>query len=481
MRKEVITIAAIAISWVAARGAGAATREQPCHVDGVETPATCVTLDVPRDYDRPDGATLALTAVVIHASTARPAPDPLIVLAGGPGQSATSLGGWLAPVLERVRRERDVVLLDARGTGLSEPLDCKISFSSVIAGGAARPPASLAAMRTAAQDCAHALGDRVLHHSSREVIEDIERLRAALGAERIDLWGGSYGTRIAQHYVRAYGERVRAVVLDAVSPVATSVLVTGAHTPDAALGKLFAECAADSACAATFPDLPAQLARLLAAAREAPLEGPAADPVTGERGTALLDYVTLANTIRVALYGRVSTELLPFAIDAAVRGNLAPLLGIGGAVATDASVAFGAQFSMLCAEEWPVATAAGAAARTGELMRDGYYEMFNQACEVWPSEPLPTSMLAPFSSRVPALAVSGDSDPVTPPALAEQALAQFATAVHVIVPHGFHTNSGNACVARIIASFLADPLAGGRDHGCVAATPPLAFNTGPSS
>lgn len=462
------------------------TRDAVCHINGFETPVTCAALRVPRDYAEPDGDTLELTAVVIPASTGRPAADPLLVLAGGPGQSASSLAAWLEPMLTQVRRERDVVLFDVRGTGLSEPLHCDLPVSMIAvedtgAAGEASSPGAFDEFRRAVAACAHELGPRARHHTSREAVEDIERFRSARGYTALNLWGGSYGTRIAQHYVRAYGERVRAVVLDAVSPVSTSLLVTGAHTPDAALAQLFGDCAASPACAAAFPNLPADFERLLRAAASEAILAPGVDPVTGRRGTLALDYFALANTVRVALYGRATTEILPLTIDAATRGDFAPLLGIAGAMAGDpAAIAFGAQLSMLCAEDWPVAREAGATARTGGFMRDGYYAFFAHACEVWPTAPLPRAMREPLRSSVPALAISGDRDPVTPPALAEQTLMQFAESVHLVLRPGFHTNSGNPCVARIVASFLADPSTGGRDHDCLAA-PPLRLATRPSN
>lgn len=487
---ELRALPAVLLALAAAAGvASAAERaEHSCHVDGLETPVLCVTLEVPRDYDRADAGSLALTAVIIPATTGRPAPDPLLLLAGGPGQAATSLPALLPALVTHVRRERDLVLLDVRGTGLSEPLECELSGSPIREGASeAHAAGVLEEFRAAAAHCAEALGERAHHHTSREVVEDIERFRAARGYDRINLWGGSYGTRVAQHYVRAYPQRVRAVVLDAVAPTDVSVLVTGAHTPDAALAKLLDACGGDAACDAAFPDLGAKLERLLAAVSDAPIEVAAVDPVSGRIGTARLDYLTIANAVRVALYGRATTEMLPFAIDAAAAGHFTPLLGILGAVAGGDAVALGAQFSMLCAEDWPVARAAGAAARTGGFMRDGYFAFFDAACEVWPREVLPAEMLAPLDSRVPVLAISGAWDPVTPPELAERALAQFAAGAHVVVPNGFHTNSQTPCVARIVAAFLAEPgVGGGRGaeaaptHACVDAVPPPRFATGPS-
>ncbi|HET7925178.1 MAG TPA: alpha/beta hydrolase, partial [Rhodanobacteraceae bacterium] len=415
-----ISRVAQAIVLLACCGATAAahTAERACHVDGIETPVTCVTIDVPRDYDRPEASTLALTAVIVPATTGRPAPDPLLVLAGGPGQSATSLAGPLGALLTNARRQRDVILFDVRGTGLSEPLPCEIPQARIAAESEASA-SSFAEMHAVVTRCLRELGERVLHHTAREVVEDIERFRAARGYEQLNLWGGSFGTRIAQHYVRAHGERVRAVVLDAVTPVGTSVLVTGARTPDVALARMLEGCRADAACAAAFPALSAELERLLAEANAGTIRRPAVDPVTGEAGVTAFDYFTLTNSLRVALYARATTELLPFAISSAAAGRFAPLLGIVGGVSSDASLSIGAQLSMLCAEDWALARDSGSAARTGGFMRDGYYEIFDEGCEIWPHEALPKSMQQPFTADVPALAISGELDPVTPPELAE--------------------------------------------------------------
>ena len=440
---------------------------------------TCVTLDVPRDYDRPTGATLTITAVIVPASTSRPAPDPLLVLAGGPGESATNLGRM--PLVTEARRERDVILFDVRGTGLSGPLHCDLIGPLSLTEDNALPPGDFARVQDVATRCAAELGDRVRYHTDREVVEDIERFRRVRGYRAWNIIGLSYGTRIAQHYLRDYGESVRSVILDTVTPVGTSLLVNGGLSPDAALAKVLTQCAADSSCAAAFPDLPAKLERLLTAAAGKPIVTRVAHPQTAEQTTFVLSYSTLAGIVRFALYSRQATELLPYAIDAAANGNFTPLLGISSVGLSIESIELGMQFSTLCAGDWPSARDAGAAARTGHLMRDGFYESYNAACKVWPQARLPARMLRPFSSNVPALAISGEWDPVTPPADAEHALRQFSTSVHLVVPHGPHGNSQDPCVLKIISSFLVDPIAGGRDHACVATMPAVHFMTGPST
>jgi len=108
-------------------------------------------------------------------------------------------------------------------------------------------------------------------------------------------------------------------------------------------------------------------------------------------------------------------------------------------------------------------------------MGDLYFRTFNAACEAWPSEPVPRSMFETFASSAAALAVSGTLDPVTPPTLAESALAQFKTSVHLVIPGAFHTNPTHRCVTRVVAEFIEDPLVGGRDHGCLGDAPHPTF------
>jgi pimeloyl-ACP methyl ester carboxylesterase len=432
----------------------------------------CVTIDVPRDYDAPQGATVKVTAVIVPATTARPAPDPLIMLAGGPGQAATDMGGLLAP-MANVRRSREIILFDVRGTGLSGPLDCagfdrQLEQTTTVD--------AMTQLRGLVTACRAALGDRVRFHTSREIVEDLELFRRAMRYERINLWGGSFGTRIAQHYVRAYGAHVRAVVLDAIAPAGESILVTGARSPDDSLKKMFAACTAQPSCKKAFPDLAGDFAALLKKAEQAG-SVPAINPRSGAPVQITFDYPVLSNAVRLGFYSGMSASLLPYAIHEGAKGNFAPFLGIlGGA---PSGIHMGAQYSGLCAEDWWQAAQTDSAARSGGFMRDGYFQFFTPACTIWPQEHLPARMLAPFQSDVPALGISGAWDSVTPPALGSRALAQFRGSVHVVVPNGFHTNSPNPCMVRIIASFLDDPVKGGRDHSCVATSfaPPHFFTS----
>ena len=455
------------------RSEAAQLEESACHIDGFETPVRCVRFEVPRDYDEPNGETLTLAAVIVPALTARPAPDPLIALAGGPGQAASGLGAAIEPAFGRVRRTRDIVLFDIRGAGLSRALACEGSPEGILAvqvldeSGTSSGP--VARMSQFARDCAARHGDAAVGNSFYEVVQDLEQFRAMMGYERINIWGASFGTRIAQHYVRAHDERVRAVVLDAAGPPGLSAFESVPRTSQAALDRLFADCAEDTICARDFPRLEQTFGDLLARADAAPEIVTLPDPRTGTPKTYVFDGDSIRGAVFGGLYIELTRSLLPLAIVRAAESEFGPLLAISATTGSWSSdtMALGSTLSVVCAEDWRQALAAPPSQRSGGFMGDLYFRTFNAACEAWPSEPVPSSMFETFESSAAALAVSGTLDPVTPPALAERALAQFKTSVHLIVPGAFHTNAAHRCTARVVAAFLQDPVSGGRDHSCL--------------
>jgi pimeloyl-ACP methyl ester carboxylesterase len=173
---------------------------------------------------------------------------------------------------------------------------------------------------------------------------------------------------------------------------------------------------------------------------------------------------------------------VPYAITQGSLGDLKPLIALGAATSewSAETMALGSMLAIVCAEDLARALRGDQAKNTFGFMGDSYVRVFAAGCSVWPYREVPTEMTQAFSSRVPALAISGEADPVTPPASGEATLKMFATRVHAIVPHGFHTNSSNRCVADIIGSFLADPERGGRDHACLKRAPRPRFLVSPT-
>ncbi len=440
--------------------------EHACHISGVETPVRCTTVSVPLDWSAPQGKHVDVTAVVVPALTARPTEDPLLVLAGGPGQAASDMGPWLSSAFKEVRQTRDVVLFDMRGTGLSGKLDCQFDMSL----GAN----SLTLFKRDADVCVARFGGDLRFYTHQEIVDDIEAWRAAAGIAKLNFWGGSFGTRIAQHYARKYPAHTRALVLDAATPVGLSIFESGPIDGQAALERLASDCKANKDCAALAPNLLARFDTLLAKAAQHPIEVDVPDARTGEPMHATLDRDSIAGIVRGALYASVTRSLIPYGVVRAEAGDARPLLAMAAATnswATDTQ-ALGMMFSVLCAEDVQISRRQGAVV-SGGFMADLYFRTFAAACTDWPTKPFPLSMTQALKIDRPALVISGDADPVTPPRLGAIVLKNFTSGVHAIVAGGLHTNSARPCVGKIIASFIADPATGGRDHACLKrATPP---------
>ncbi len=448
--------------------------QKQCFVDGFETPARCISLRVPLDYARPDGEKVTISAVVVSASTAKPAGAPLLVLAGGPGQAATGMGPWLNSAFKPARRTRDIVLFDIRGTGLSGALSCDFSLTATAD--------AVAQIKRDALECARKVGAKGAFFSSREIVEDIERFRRAMGYSRINLWGGSFGTRLAQHYLRAYGPHVGAVVLDASTPVTESIFIGAPVDGDRALQRLFDACSADTACRTAFPALRANFDDLLSRADKSQLAVREADARSGLVEQMVLDRDGVAGLVRGALYAGFTRALVPFAISEGAKGNLKPLMALGAATSewSVETMALGSMLSIICAEDLVRAKKTEPSRLSFGFMRDSYFRYFSAACSVWPHQALPAPMFEAISTAVPAMVISGENDPVTPPSSGEETLRQFSRGVHVVIPGGFHTNSSSVCVAGLIAEFLNDSRAGGRDHGCLKRSPKPRFLTTPN-
>src|SRR5688572_33192764 len=298
---------------------------EPCRiadVDGlVSTEAHCGMLPVPEDPDDPAGAKIHLAIAVVPAISTKAKPDPLFLVAGGPGQG--SIHGF-APLLSAfagIRRERDIVMVDQRGTGGSNRLDCAMPDDALESGELA--PGQL---RELARECLPTLRGRPQFYTTSIAVRDLDAVRAALGYARVNVYGGSYGTRVAQHYARRFPERTRAVVLDGVVPPSLPLVPNIAVESQRALERVFARCAADPECDRRFPALAAQFARLEARLTQRPVTVPLTDPVTGESRRLEVTRAHLVTMARMLTYSPGTASILPLVLhEAATNGNFGPL------------------------------------------------------------------------------------------------------------------------------------------------------------
>jgi pimeloyl-ACP methyl ester carboxylesterase len=439
--------------------------------------AECGVLEVAENPDQPHGRQIGLHVARVGAISRRKQPDPLFILAGGPGAAAGAFYASVSPAFARIQRDRDIVLIDQRGTGGSNPLEC------------AEPEdllghASEAEIIAATRACLATLSRRadVAYYTTSLAVQDLERVRAALGLERINLYASSYGTRVAQHYLRRFPGRVRTVILDGVVPIGEPVGPASPIDAEAALERILRRCALDAVCHARFGDPAADYRAVraeLAGGRAVAVS--IADPASGEPRRMSFTAETLASVLRLLSYVPEYAALLPLLLHAGAEQDYAPLasqyLMVERSYAQ--TVATGMHNSVVCTEDvplfgrYPIDRASLAATYLGTRQLDG----LEAVCRVWPRGKVDEDLRAPLRSEVPALLLSGSDDPATPPAYASEAARGFTQRLELVLEGFGHGQLTAPCVDRLMAQFVARGSVDALDASCVRAARPLAFFT----
>ena len=448
----------------------------PCmlqHPSGLSVvKAECATMEVPENPSG-QGRRITLSIARVPAVSERKAPDPLFVLAGGPGMGAQEMYTATAGAFTRINRDRDILLLDQRGTGRSTPLRCKsdptlLDLDKPLPTGAARD----ALVDSWTRECLDSLRAQhdVAQYTTSVAVRDLDAVRAALGYDRVNLYGVSYGTRVAQHYLRRYPDRVRSVVLDGVVPPGLAVGPAIATDAEAALGMILRRCAAQPGCRKAFGD-PADAYRTLRTRlAAAPREVRIADPRTGEPRTLLFGPSQLATALRLTSYSADTAALLPVALhEAAAKDNFTPLAAslLMQVDTVPDAIALGMHNTVVCTEDLPFVGEVDRARLAATYMGTDIIDPLRRVCALWPRGPLDDGLRRPLSSTVPVLLLSGSADPVTPPAYAEAVLRGLADARHVVLQDEGHGQLGAPCMDRVLRDFLASPVPAKLDLKCL--------------
>ena len=465
----------------AARVLGAMSFE-PCTLSASGSPATvaafCGTLAVPEDHARPEGRRIELAVALVPSRAKQPRPDPVFMLAGGPGQSAREAFPAAAGAFREILRKRHVVLVDQRGTGGSHPLHCRGTDAEWA------ESADPARAREFAARCLSGLDADPRFYTTSDAVLDLEAVRRALGAPQVNLVGGSYGTRVGLEYLRRHPDRARTVVLDAVVPPELALGSEHARNLEAALDAHFARCEADADCRAQFGPPRATLERLLDELRRAPRPVRYRDPVTDEVREDELTAATLAGVVRLYAYAPQLAAMVPRTLAEAAAGRPEVLMAQARMVdeLVGEQFALGVQLSVTCAEDAGRLRVDPADART--LLGTGFVEVLLAQCEVWPRGRRPADFDQPVRSDRPVLLLSGELDPVTPPRYGEAVVRHLPNGRHLVLRGQGHSVMATGCAPRLVARFIDTADARGLDAGCIdrlAAPPPFlgAYGWGP--
>ncbi len=434
--------------------------------------AECGSLDVPEDPGVATSQKIRLRLAVVRSISRSPAPDPLFFIPGGPGEAATESYLAVSSAFERILQDRDIILVDQRGTGGSHPLRCP---SSETGPEASRDPQGT---RQYLETCLAGLeGDPALY-TTIQAVEDLEQVRSAMRFERINLYGGSYGTRVALAYLRRYPERVRAVILDGVAPPNWTLGAEITTDAQRALDLIFQRCAADPQCHTAFPDLPARFRALAQALRDGPVELTLDDPTNGEKMNFTLTYDFFASAIHTLSYTPETAALLPLLIHTAYEQNDFSLIAAQGLITTQQvaqGISMGMRFSVLCAEDVPYFDNLSPAGRAEGYLGDYFVNTFSEICQVWPHRQAPASFKEPVKANVPVLLLSGEADPVTPPANGDLTAQTLPNSLHLVIPAYGHINIFRGCLPQIAARFIESGEVAGLDTGCFQALHPVPF------
>ena len=441
-------------------------------MDGIVGPARCLTLKVA------EGGTPArdipLRIIILPARSAAPHADPILPLAGGPGQGTASLATIYGRRFDAFRDDRDIVLVDQRGTGESNGLHCPAPPAAASLFGRLFDPARLAACRDELSKRAD-----LTRYTTSMAAADYRQVLDALGYARVNVIGGSYGTRLGLELARQMPDRIRTLTLEGVVPPTFAWPAAGARDAEDALNTVVNDCEADEECARAFPSLEQDIDRAFASLAR-PVIVTVRDPATGAVEEVPFAARDLAYATRGILYGPEALSLPRWFRDAA-EGSFERFAQayVNRARNLDRQIADGVHFGVYCAEDlprvdWTAARAVAGGTRLGTYLIDQY----RAVCAVWPRATVPASFFEPVRSQVPALLMSGRRDPVTPPRTATEAARALARSKVLTWQYGGHGSDAiedRTCRSSIIRAFIESADPANLPAGCMDAAP-LPFN-----
>ncbi|HEY0512043.1 MAG TPA: alpha/beta hydrolase [Thermoanaerobaculia bacterium] len=453
------------------------TRLQPCKVEGEKgkVAAFCGLHEVWENRAAKSGRKIHLKVVVLPALSAHPKPDPVFFFGGGPGEAIAGEAGFFAG--SHLRRDRDLVFVDQRGTGEPDKLACELGGHPDDLQSYLGEMFPVAAVR----ECRERLAkthDLTLY-TTNVGMDDVDEVREWLGYGKIDAWGGSYGTRAAQVYLRRHPQSVRAVILEGAAPMDEPLSLSHAAAAQRSLDLLTDWCEKDAACHGRFPAFRQEFKAVMDRLRREPVTVEVRHPKTGKPVRVKVAWNVVADGVRWTLYSPGPSGRLPLMIHQAASGDFGPLAqaSVRSRLGAIGGITMGLFFSVTCSEDIPFIDPAEVAKRTANTFLGDYrVQQQTAACGVWPHTAIEPGHREPVRTDVPVLVINGERDPVTPPDFGRRLTRDMTHAVRIVVPYGTH-NSEDPCTDKIQTAFIAKGSGEGLDLSCVShiKRPPFAL------
>ncbi len=444
-------------------------RECILEANGLDREVQCARHQVPENYANPDGKKIELFIVRLPARKPKQEFEPMLFLAGGPGQAASEGFLHIDRNFHALAKERDFYLVDQRGTGHSNLLSCGELMENE---DLLELQMDAQKIQEFSQKCLEELPGDPRQYTTSVAIKDFEAVRSALDVEQWNLFGVSYGTRVGIHYMRRYPEAVRTAVLDSVVPPSLTVGTEIAFLSQAVLSHMYQRCAEDPACNSRFPNLEAEAQQLFARLEEGPIDVQAESFSSGQIETIHFTRAHLMMLVRMYLYNSSSLALLPPMLhEAAVNDNFAPLARAAKSVgeSMDNMIALGMHNSVMCTEDVRFYGESENLNQKNEntYMGTAFLENLQALCNAWPIGVMDEDFKEPLHSAIPVLLFSGEQDPITPPEYAEQVMQNLTNAKHLVVKGQGHFVSIQGCAPHLVAKFVSEASVEGLNPECL--------------
>lgn len=467
---KIIALIAAVFSATALLAKPASEESDHCYIEGLSDRLRCGYIIVNENPNEPNGQKINIHYAVIPAVKNIYPNQAFLAIAGGPGQSAIDNAPLFNNTFARIRETRDILLIDQRGTGRSNILKCPEdkSVSPLLM--------NEGNFDTIAETnkCLAAIDGDVTQYTSTAALKDFEAVRISLGYDKLHIYGISYGTRMAQLYMREYAKAIATVTLDGVVPMQQSVLAIGLAI-DRAVDLLISECENLSRCQQQFPSLRKALATTEVELMLSPVKAQIFHPMTGQPTEFLLTHDKFLSVIRLALYSPTTRVLLPYAIHQAGEKNYQAVLGLYSLTMEGIDIAMGMHASVVCSEDiHRLSTDLSTELETSYMGRTMFTEL-SKVCSVWPSTKVDETFSAPISNNIPTLLLSGELDPATPPDWAILAMADMKNAKHLVAPHAAHGVAMQSCANRLVAQLVNEGSTAELDGDCLKEERPRGF------